>query len=947
MAEEMDFEVKDFVEKKGLSVQDVELLRKFDALFIESKNAQTVVLMLQSPEVSIVIKACEAIFKFAEKCDDNINQLLALGTIDPLVSLLSHQDQFIRRNAIMALGELSSNASVRKEMRKLKAVPSIIALLSPEEVVVCHEFASLALSFLAREFSGKALIFDHEGVEPLLRLLSSADPDVQKNSIECIFFLLQDYPIRGKLLELNGLPSLQSLLTSEYPVIQRLALAALGSLTQESRARKALHDLQSPMKMLDLLKNKKLTDLHIPAMRVLAGCMEEPEVIREMYESDGLETLLYHVNLVPAELQVLGLRAIAHATRDANVCQEFHKRNIEMTLITLLESAKSDEVKTEACDVVTALSSLRASQDTFGNSGMVVLQSGYKGSQDGCPCVLRRGPGWWRGELCGKALPPSRGTSNEDQSWAVPTLATQVCEESLEDIALHRLRPTELHYNLHRAALQPQRLSPPHATSFMPAPLFRMALASLTNDHRENCSLAANDTTSLLALLESSGCLVLPATTVLCNMCMYEGPRTCLQEKGAISALLACLVSADPEIQTSVLQTLAALVCDSKSRAELRAEDHLPLIINLLNSDYKEVYFAACWTVSSCAADESTAQEFCRLGTPVLLSTYKAFIHMLMEYCSPFWDGAPASHLAEVDAVEVKAFNIIGISHDKAETMGLSLCHRRQILHKLNLSKSRCSHFSETAYTKLLDKNLPAKYSFTGHLSSCNFVLDGFYDVGKLRPDTQLPSLEELTRTPLNVHRPTLLINAGPCEEDLTKSKKKENVQLSTKSGESQTNLNQWLPPTDPILQGYITEARTMVQPSMTMQQQIVILARFVSHKMGGPVTTLSEFTWELHCSELKQELNSNVIPIGKIQKGIYYHRALLFKVLADRLAICSTLVRGSYGRAWNEVLLLQENTTCCKSLPGPSSKFIVDLMYNPGELFAANSRKSTSYCRF
>uniref|UniRef100_A0A8C4RAI5 EDR1/CTR1/ARMC3-like peptidase-like domain-containing protein n=1 Tax=Eptatretus burgeri TaxID=7764 RepID=A0A8C4RAI5_EPTBU len=518
---------------------------QFDTVFIECRNAQTLVLMLQSTEVSIVMKACEAIFKFAEKCDENIKQLLALGAINPLVSLLSHEDQFIRRNAIMALGELSSN---------------------------------------------------------------------------------------------------------------------------------------------------------------------------------GLLTVL----------------------------------------ISLL-TCSSDPLRLSSCQ----------------------------------------------------------------------------------------------------------------------------ALASLTKGHRENCSLAVNGTTSLLELLKSLACLVVPATTVLCNMCMNEGPRTCLQEKGAISALLACLVSTDPEIQTSVLQALAALVCDSKSRAELRAADRLPLIINLLNSEYKEVYFAACWTVSSCAADESTVQEFCKLGV-------------------------------------------------------------LQILHKLNLSKSRCSHFNETVYTKLLAKNLPAKYSFTGHLSSCDFVLDGFYDVGKLRPDTQLPSLEELIRMPLNVHRPTLLINAAPCADDsLSKSKEEENVQQWPKLGVSQTNSYQWLPPTDPILQGYINETHTMVQPSMSMQEQIVILARFVSNKMGGAVTRLNEFSWELHCSKLKEELNSNVIPIGKIQKGIYYHRALLFKVLADKLAICSTLVRGSYGRAWNEVLLRQDSTTCCQSLPETSSKFIVDLMYNPGDLLVANGRNSYSYCRF
>ena len=67
------------------------------------------------------------------------------------------------------------------------------------------------------------------------------------------------------------------------------------------------------------------------------------------------------------------------------------------------------------------------------------------------------------------------------------------------------------------------------------------------------------------------------------------------------------------------------------------------------------------------------------LGPPELLTTYKPFVHSLMEYCSPLWAGAPASHLSRLHAVETKAFQIIGISRDEAESLGLSLSHHRQV----------------------------------------------------------------------------------------------------------------------------------------------------------------------------------------------------------------------------------------------------------------------------
>ena len=78
-------------------------------------------------------------------------------------------------------------------------------------------------------------------------------------------------------------------------------------------------------------------------------------------------------------------------------------------------------------------------------------------------------------------------------------------------------------------------------------------------------------------------------------------------------------------------------------------------------------------------ADEILHRAKSFLGPPQLLTTYKAFVHSLMEYCSPLWAGALASHLSWLHAVETKALRIIGICHDEAECLGLSFSHCRQV----------------------------------------------------------------------------------------------------------------------------------------------------------------------------------------------------------------------------------------------------------------------------
>ena len=48
---------------------------------------------------------------------------------------------------------------------------------------------------------------------------------------------------------------------------------------------------------------------------------------------------------------------------------------------------------------------------------------------------------------------------------------------------------------------------------------------------------------------------------------------------------------------------------------------------------------------------------------------------------------------------------------------------------------------------------------------------------------------------------------------------------------------------------------------------------------MGGPVSNMSAFHYELSLAESQHNLRSNLLPLGLVKKGAYRHRALLFKV--------------------------------------------------------------------
>ncbi|KAH0501533.1 Armadillo repeat-containing protein 3 [Microtus ochrogaster] len=276
------------------------LQNMFDPLTIESKKAATVVLMLNSPEEEILAKACEAIYKFALKGEENKATLLELGAVEPLTKLLTHEDKVVRRNAMMIFGILASNSDVKKLLRELEVMNSVIAQLAPEV-----------------EYTGKVQIFEHGGLEPLIRLLSSPDPDVKKNSIECIYNLVQDFQCRTTLQELNAIPPILELLKSEYPIIQLLALKTLGVITCDKESRTMLKDNQGLDQLTKILEAKELNDLHVEALSVIANCLEDMDTMVLMQQTGGLKKLLsFAENSTIPDIQKNAAKAITKAAYD-------------------------------------------------------------------------------------------------------------------------------------------------------------------------------------------------------------------------------------------------------------------------------------------------------------------------------------------------------------------------------------------------------------------------------------------------------------------------------------------------------------------------------------------------------------------------------------------------------------------------------------------------------
>ncbi|XP_032807730.1 armadillo repeat-containing protein 3 isoform X2 [Petromyzon marinus] len=832
----------------------------FEPLPIESHSVATVVLMLRSPEPDVLAKACDALHRFAGKCEGNRAMLMDLGVVEPLASLLTQDDKTVRRNAIVTLGTLASNVAVRKILLNADVVSPVLKLLSPEEEVVCHEYGSLVLACLAQEFNGKAGVVAQGGTACLVRLLTSPDPDVQKNAVECLSLLAQDTEGRLALHASHAVPPLLDLLASEFPVIQKLALDTLVAVARDGEGRGALR--QGLDRVVGILSQKEWMDLHAQALQVFTLCLGDVETMRQAQGSGTLETMLSFVTASSQpDLQSHATRALAHMAGSDESWGILHEQGVEAVMVALLGSAAGgDAVRSAAAHAVAAMSQRQA--------GAIAIHS-------------------------------HGGTAQ---------LVRLLSSESAD------VRETAV-----------------------------LALANLTSTLPDTCGTAAEGVEALLGLLAAgrlavqAGAKTSPAAhaaVVLANLAGLEHLVPGLLASGAVEAIAALLSSPNPQLQGKAALALAGLMCSAEARAQLRIVGGLAPLVQMLDSDTVEIRRTACWVVFLCAADEPTAMEICRLG-------------------------------------------------------GL------EMLQRLNESETRRSRFSETALARVLDSNLPLKYSRTGRLSAHNTIADGFYDAG---PSEHRRSLEELARTGPSRNRAVLLVNTAPAEQlnvvdplvekppDPAASGRVSSLQAKGSKTPSKTKTKgrkeeerapeeeapgpamrmegatieqpPWQLPPDPELRVFVEEAIRAVLPLACPRLQAATLARLVSDRMGGPVErdSLSDFSWELHVSQLKNELQSNLIPLGRIQRGVQPHRALLFKVVADRLGVPCSLVRGPYNHAWNELLLPPappQPAVPADGLSHPASNgplllppqlHVVDLIHNVGALLHADSAEASNY---
>ncbi|XP_025004147.2 armadillo repeat-containing protein 3 isoform X4 [Gallus gallus] len=741
----------------------------------------------------------------------------------------------------------------------------------------------MVFGIMASNHDVKKLLRELDVTSSLLsHLVPEEDVIIHEFATLCLAHMAVEYTTKVQIFEQGGLEPLISLLGSPDPDVTKNSVECIYLLVQEFQSRAAVCELNVIPPLLDLLKSEYPV-IQLLALKTLEVISKDREMRIILGENEGLDCLLKILETNEFnDLHVEALAVLGNCLEDVHTMQLIRQTGGLKKLLSFVGVSTVPDIQKNAAKAIAKAASDSENRKILNEEGV-----------ENCLINLL-----------------------EIDDDGVKVAASQAISAMCENLASKRA------FGLQGIPQLVQLLSSDDEEVKEAAVI---ALANLTTASPSNASAVA-EAEGIEPLVKSLNAerhgAVANAATVLTNMAMQEPLRLSIQSHGVMSVLTEPLRSSSSQVQSRAALTVAAFGCDANARSELRNAGGLGPLVELLHSKDKEVRRNACWAVMVCASDELTAVELCRLGA-------------------------------------------------------------LDILEEINLSTGRRNNFSEAALERLLDNNLSQKYSQMGYLSSSNVITDGFYDYGKIKPGVKLLSLEELSMQELTDRRAIIFINAKPQEDVLAMEEKPQHISseqttlsvpTSRKSSrekvrkgkgkkeeekikevveimsEVQDEINledvQWQPPPDFMLMNYINDASKIILPLTTTREQVVALAQFVADKMGGAIERdkLHDFSWELHISEIEFELKSNIVPIGKVKKGTFYHRALLFKVIADRLGIGCSLVRGEYNRAWNEVKLVDDSPQGVTGLLLPPQEYIVDLMFVPGFLMKQESVEADQY---
>jgi HEAT repeat protein len=231
-------------------------------------GVQPLITLLELPEYDVNMYAAGTIANIVVQEPRNVEEIVKLGGLAPLVHLLKCPEVNVQKRALRAItGMAIETCHIMKILQEGALIPILKILRHGHSELQCH--ACLALSNLATVDIAQSGIVQNGAAPLLIELTMSPDPDTQQHAICCMKHL--------------GIPHIQPVTNDRVPTLQLLCENMIGD-NLDKYARAAQHNLPTIL--------QTTTDIPAPRLQAksLLYCTENLLHPKEAWQHDIART---------------------------------------------------------------------------------------------------------------------------------------------------------------------------------------------------------------------------------------------------------------------------------------------------------------------------------------------------------------------------------------------------------------------------------------------------------------------------------------------------------------------------------------------------------------------------------------------------------------------------------------------------------------------------------
>ncbi|CAH8623048.1 unnamed protein product [Dicrocoelium dendriticum] len=522
--------------------------------------------------------------------EENVKKLVSQSFVEQLFPLLRSDDAVLRRNTTMVFGILSGYFLCRAQLRKITNHFPVLLKLLQDDLNTTKEFALMTIKNMCQDYISIHDVLERRGLPLLIDCLRVSDPDVQKNAIDALYLIMQDFEARPVLKSANGLAPIVDLLDSEYPVIQESGLRTLISATHDASVRSALLDTSVLDKFVKIVGNPELYDLHVSALGLIANMLEDPECAKVLINTGRLQLLLHYVTdktvykdselTELSESQITKEKPTKGKKQAAKGSPRKHKGEI-------LAEAEKDKTVTS----ITPEAKIHACQ--------AMMRAAHR---DDVRKILHDAD-------VERMLVALLSHEDEGVRSAAANAISAMAESFTCQERFFELGAVELLIRLARGEHR------------IPKSAGVTALAALTKGNSVICREVASRNSGLEALVTclqprepEIDTITVGGLVALTNIALDETTKAKVAQVVLGKPLAFVLKSSSQNTLTNAAMAIAAVAYDQNTVHQFVKHGGLDNLLNLLDSQSNEVRRAVCWAIYVLSAEKSIAKEIANLG---------------------------------------------------------------------------------------------------------------------------------------------------------------------------------------------------------------------------------------------------------------------------------------------------------------------------------------------